>query len=310
MCRPVTTLARITVGTLAVALVARSVTAVAREQTRSATRAEGAIREAYAPLPGVRLFYRDSGGSGVAVVFMHPNTGTSQIFEKQLSTFAGAGYRAIAFDRRGWGRTQIDSAGPQPGTAADDLLALMDSLAIRQFHLVGSAAGGFVAWDFALSYPERLRSVVVANSIGGVQDDDFVKLGAELRPPEFNALPAHVRELSPAYRAADRAGARRWLEIERGARSGGAGEAAGRGRAPAAQPLKNPLTFAALQRITRPVLLLTGGADMYAPPAVTRMFLQHVKHAEFVVVPDAGHATSWEQPDAFNRAVLAFVKKH
>lgn len=285
------------------------VTVMAGGQTQPAA----SIREASASLPGVRLFYRDTGGSGVAVVFMHPATGTSQVFENQLMAFASAGYRAIAFDRRGWGRTQMDSAA-QPGTAADDLLALVNQLGIQQFHLVGSAAGGFVAWDAALSYPERLRSLVVANSIGGIQDDEFVRLGAELRPPEFLAMPAHLRELSPNYRAADPAGARRWLEIERGARSGGAGEAgapgAGRGNIPAAQPLKNRLTFAALERITRPVLLLTGGADMYSPPPVTRMFQSHVKHAELVIIPDAGHATSWEQPEAFNRAVLAFLRKH
>jgi pimeloyl-ACP methyl ester carboxylesterase len=282
------------------------------------------IREAHASLPGVRLFYRDTGGSGQAVVFMHPATGTSQVWENQLAAFARAGYRAIAIDRRGWGRTEIDPAGPQPGTAADDLLALMNQLGIQQFHLVGSAAGGFVTFDFALSYPDRLRSFVVANSIGGVQDDEFVKLGAELRPAEFLAMPAHLRELSPNYRAADPEGTRRWLEIERGSRSGGpasaeatagrAGEArapgAARGNPTPAQPLKNRLTFAALETIMRPALLMTGGADMYAPPPVTRMFVQHIKRAEFLVIPDAGHAASWEQPDAFNRAVLAFLKKH
>jgi len=294
------------------ALAISCVTIVAGQQQRALP----SIREAHASLPGVRLFYRDTGGTGQVVVFMHPATGTSQIWENQLAAFARAGYRAIAFDRRGWGRTELDPAGPQPGTAADDLLALMNQLDIQQFHLVGSAAGGFVTFDFALSYPERLRSFVVANSIGGVQDEAFVKLGAELRPAEFLAMPAHLRELSPTYRAADPEGTRRWLDIERGSRSDGPasgearGQSAGRGNPVAAQPLKNRFTFAALEKITRPALLMTGGADMYAPPPVTRMFVQHIKGAEFLVIPDAGHAASWEQPDAFNRAVLAFLKKH
>jgi pimeloyl-ACP methyl ester carboxylesterase len=257
---------------VAIALTISCVAIVAGEQQQAVP----SVREAHAALPGVRLFYRDTGGSGQVVVFMHPATGTSQVWENQLTTFARAGYRAIAVDRRGWGRTEIDPAGPQPGTAADDLLALMNELRIQQFHLVGSAAGGFVTFDFALSYPERLRSFVVANSIGGVQDEEFVKLGTELRPAEFLAMPAHLRELSPNYRAADPEGTRRWLEIERGSRSGGAGEArgsaAGRGSPSPAQPLKNRLTFAALEQIARPALLMTGGADMYAPPPVTRMF--------------------------------------
>jgi len=59
-----------------------------------------------------------------------------------------------------------------------------------------------------------------------------------------------------------------------------------------------------------PTLLLTGDADMFAPPPVLRMFATHIRHAETVIVPEAGHSTYWEQPDAFNRAVLHFVRKH
>ena len=74
--------------------------------------------------------------------------------------------------------------------------------------------------------------------------------------------------------------------------------------------MKNVITFAKLESITVPALLLTGDADMFAPPPVLKMFAMHVKHAETVVVPEAGHSTYWEQPDAFNRAVVAFIRKH
>ena len=123
-----------------------------------------------------------------------------------------AGYRVIAFDRRGFGQTTIAPGGVQPGTAADDLEALMNFLHIDRFHLLGTAAGGFVALDYALSFPQRLRSLVVANSIGGVQDEDYLALGRRIRPPEFSALPADVRELSPSYRAENPDGTRRWME--------------------------------------------------------------------------------------------------
>ena len=77
-----------------------------------------------------------------------------------------------------------------------------------------------------------------------------------------------------------------------------------------AQPLKNAITFAALESIRVPTLLLTSDADMFAPPPVLKMFAMHMKQAETVIVPEAGHSTYWEQPDAFNRAVLNFVKTH
>jgi pimeloyl-ACP methyl ester carboxylesterase len=71
----------------------------------------------------------------------------------------------------------------------------MDHLSIEQFHLVGTAAGGIVSFDYALSFPRRLRSLVIANSIGGVQDEDYLQLQRRLRPkPQFDALPSEVRE--------------------------------------------------------------------------------------------------------------------
>jgi pimeloyl-ACP methyl ester carboxylesterase len=169
------------------------------------------------------------------------------------------------------------------------------------FHLVGTAGGGFIAFDTALSFPSRLRSIVVANSIGGVQDPEFLELGRRLRPPEFTAMPPELREVSPSYRAANAEGTKRWVELERLSRPSGA---------PAAPPLKNAITFARLESIVVPTLLLTGDADMFAPPPVLKMFAMHIRHAETVVVPEAGHSMYWEQPEAFNRAVLKFIKKH
>ena len=97
---------------------------------------------------------------------------------------------------------------------ADDLISLLDSLRIDRVHLVGTAAGAFVPLDFAISYPERLRSLVVANTIGGVQDPEFLEMGNRIRPPQFAALPPEVREVGPSYRAANPEGVKAWRELE------------------------------------------------------------------------------------------------
>src|SRR5215831_10828629 len=193
-------------------------------------------RETYADLPGVRLWYKDTGGNGTPVVFLHSNTGSSENWEHQIPSFTAAGYRVIAYDRRGWGRSMAQP-GAQPGTAADDLHALMMSLGIDRFHLLGTAGGGFVVFDYALSFPEQLRSIVVANSIGGIQDEDYLELGRRLRPPQFDAMPPDLRELGPSYRAADPDGTRHWIELERMSRQSGA----------PAQPLRNRMTFSMLE---------------------------------------------------------------
>src|SRR5580658_7865972 len=97
-----------------------------------------------AALSGVKLWFVDTGGAGVPIVLLHPNTGTSAIWESQFAAFAQAGYRVIAFDRRGWGRSTADPAsGPQPGSIAGDLDMLADELKLDPFHLVGAAGGGF-----------------------------------------------------------------------------------------------------------------------------------------------------------------------
>ena len=256
-------------------------------------------RETYAELPGVRLWYNDTGGSGVPIVVLHANTGSSRNWEYQVPAFTAAGYRVIAYDRRGWGRS-IARPGAEPATAADDLHALMKFLGIDRFHLLGTAGGGFVAFDYALSFPEQLRSLVVANSIGGMQDEDYLELGRRLRPPQFDAMPPELRELGPSYRAADPEGTRRWTELERMSRQPGA----------AAQPYRNRMTFSMLESIKVPTLLITGDADMYAPPPLLRRFTSRIRGSESLVIAEAGHSSYWERPDTFNRAVLEFLKKH
>jgi pimeloyl-ACP methyl ester carboxylesterase len=256
-------------------------------------------KETYAELPGVRLWYKDTGGSGSAVVFLHSNTGSSQNWDNQIPVFTRAGYRFIAYDRRGWGRS-IAETGAQPGTAADDLRNLIKYLEIDRFHLVATAGGGFVALDYALSFPEQLRSLVVANSIGGMQDDEYVALGRQLRPPQFDALPPELRELGPSYRAANPEGTRRWIELEKMSRQTGV----------APQPFRNRMTFSMLDSIKLPTLFITGDADLYAPPPLIPLFTAHIKNSEAIIIPEAGHSGYWEKPEVFNRAVLDFIRKH
>lgn len=256
-------------------------------------------RGAFAELSGGRIWYEDSGGTGVPVIFLHAATGSTRNWEKQVVPFTAAGYRVITYDRRGWGRSVHDAGGP-PGTAADDLEALRNHLNIDRFHLVGTAAGGFVAFDYALSFPEHLRSLVVANSIGGMQDGDYLELGRKLRPPAFDALPPEIRELGPAFRAGNPEDTLKWAELERFSRQAGA----------TSQTFRNRMTFVLLDNLKTPTLLITGDADMYAPPPLLSRFKAHIRNAETVVIPEAGHSSYWEKPEAFNRAVLGFIRKH
>jgi pimeloyl-ACP methyl ester carboxylesterase len=176
----------------------------------------------------------------------------------------------------------------------------MKYLKIDRFHLLGTAGGGFIALDYALSFPQELRSLIIANSIGGVQDENYLETGRRLRPPQFDALPPELREVGPSYRAANPDGTRRWIELEHMSRQSGA----------PAQPLRNQMTFASLENIKVPALFITGGADMYAPPPLVKLFTARIRNSEMKIIPEAGHSSYWEQPEVFNEAVLKFIRKH
>ena len=250
----------------------------------------------YATLAGARIWFEDTGGRGVPVVFLHAGSGSSLLWKHQLPAFAAAGYRAIAYDRRGHGRTQAD--GPAQ-SAADELLALLDQLGIEKAHLVGTAAGGIAAFDFALAFPDRLRTLVVANSHGGVQDEDYLALQRHLRPAPFDSLPGELRELGPCYRAADPVGVAEWKALEH--------ESLPDGVMPKVLT-RQRITFDALATIKAPLLLLTGDADLYIPPPVLGQFAAKLPHARTTVIPACGHSAYWEQPDKFNKAVLDFLQ--
>jgi pimeloyl-ACP methyl ester carboxylesterase len=255
----------------------------------------------YVDLPGVRLWVVDGGGTGTPIVLLHANTGTSLSWESQISAFSRAGYRVLAFDRRGWGKSMVNPAtGPQPGTIAGDLDALTEHLALERFHLIGIAGGGFAALDYAAWRPQRLRALVVAASTGQVADEKMRQFIERIEIPGLRKLPAVYREVSASYRGSNPEGTKCWMAIDAQARQPGS----------ELQPMRSPNTFAKLATITTPALIVAACADLLAPPELMRIWAAHVKNHEWCVVGDAGHALAWEQPDMFNQKVLEFFSWH
>jgi pimeloyl-ACP methyl ester carboxylesterase len=255
---------------------------------------------AFVDLPNVKLWVTDSGGAGDPVILMHANTGTSENWEKQTPALVQAGYRVIAFDRPGWGKSVVHP-GTSPISVAEDLDALADHLRLGKFHLLGVAGGGYIALDYAAWRPERLRSLVVAASgLGLVGDDAAEAFRKRAAIPGFNQLPAEVREMSPSYRGMNPQGVARWKAIEQHAMQPGA----------VVPPLRTPNTDQKIAAITTPILVIAGDVDLTTPSAAVRLWAEHLKAFDWVLIPEAGHSVAWEQPEAFNQAVLAFLRKH
>ncbi|MEZ4320822.1 MAG: alpha/beta hydrolase [Myxococcota bacterium] len=156
------------------------------------------VRSLMVATPRIHTHVLEAGPEdGVPVLFVHGNASSSTFWEEQMLALP-AGYRAIAADLRGYGDTEdlrIDATrGVQDWV--DDLLALVDVLALGRFHVVGHSLGGAVVWGVVASRPEAIRTATVVApgspyGFGGSRPDgspvfaDGCGSGAGVVNPEF-----------------------------------------------------------------------------------------------------------------------------
>jgi len=252
---------------------------------------------------GGELYYWDTGGSGEPIMLLHAFTGSALAWGYQQPVFARAGYRVIAFSRRGHTRSPLGPVPPPAGAnSPDDVMGVADFLKLDKFHLVGTAGGGFILPDLAQTYGDRLLSMTITCSQGGLTEPSYRERITRITPSPMQQTPHSFRELGPSYRAANPTGMAEWERIEHDSLS-----TPGRS---VRLPPKNRCHFVDIQKITTPTLVLAGAADLYAPPTLMFEMANHLQNVETAVLPESGHSGYWEQPLAFNAAVLEFIGKH
>lgn len=249
-------------------------------------------------VPDAALWYEDTGGESAPVVFLHPAAASSQCWLNQVPAFTSAGFRCITYDLRGWGRSRAEPSA-DPGTMCDDLAVLIRHLGLDRPILVGAAYGAFGALDYALRFPDAVRALILSTTWGGIVDPEYAAMRKRLAAPEIQALPIELRELGPSYRAEDPDGVTRWLQILH--------EAGGERSARQAQRVTP--TFALLETLRAPTLLVAGDADLIAPPPLMRLVAVHIPTCDLATIPEAGHSAHWERPTEWNRAVLGFIDR-
>lgn len=258
------------------------------------------MREEVAHLDGVDIWYWDTGGKGEPIVLLHPLTSSGHCWGYQQPVFARAGYRVIGYSRRGYRGSTNGTAEGRPSDVAD-LLALVNHLKLERFHAVGSAGGALIAAAFAIGYPERVRSLTVANWVIRPKDPAFEAISSALAEPGLKAMPEDFRELGVSYRAVNPSGRASWRELH---------DRAHEGNPPLGLNFGNPVTEQSLSALRAPTLVLTGDADLLAPPPISRLIARAIPKSEIVVLTESGHSSYWERPDQFNTAVLNFIRRH
>lgn len=256
--------------------------------------------EGYAGTTDARLWYWDTGGDGPPLILCHPASQGCLVWENQRDAFARAGYRVVAYSRRGH---QPSETGPvtHPGTTVDDLASLLANLKIERAHLLGAAAGGITALGFTCRFPDKVSSLILAGTIFAPDEDDWRAMHARLGIAGVRGgASTEFLELGPSYRASDPGGVAQFAAHS---------ERALANKGDLTQPTGATVTWKTLENLRMPVLLLTGEADLFSPPPMQELVARHIENHRLVTLPAIGHAPYWEAPDLFNQAVLDFLRR-
>lgn len=247
-------------------------------------------------------------GSGPTVFMLHDADGDHLSFAPQVETLAMAGYRAVAWNMPGYGR----SAPVEPYTfkaLAQSCLALIDALQAGPVTLVGHGMGAMVALEAAVRAPSQVQRMVLCaggpaldaqamddwvvprlNALKALDAGGSMEQLAQTLVPRFigtGALPEGVRlathALAQVYPGAYRRALEALATFDRGA--------------------------AALAQLAMPTLLIGGEQDRCTPPAALEALAQVLPGAETLLLPHIGHWPQLEDPEGFEAALLDFLAR-
>lgn len=258
-------------------------------------------------VPGEPRIALEVAGDGPLVLFLHGIGGNRTNWRAQLDAVAAAGFRAAAWDARGYGDSG-DYAGPLAfGAFADDLLRVLDWFGAGRAHVVGLSMGGRIALDFWRRWPGRVASLALADTSAGAAPDPAkveAFLEARLRPLLEGATPADIAEALVAGLAGPNASEE--------ARAGLVASHAALRAESYAKTLRAVTAFSdfpPFESVTAPALVIVGSEDRVAPVAHARTMAERMPDARLQVIEGAGHVSNLEAPGAFNAALVAFLRE-
>lgn len=243
---------------------------------------------------GVHLYY-EVHGSGPAVLLTHGYSATAEMWKPNIPALSRR-YQLILWDMRGHGQSDSphDPAAYSEAATIGDMVALLDAQGVEQAVIGGLSLGGYMALAFHLAHPERVKALMLFDTGPGYRKDEAragwnKRAEATAREYETKGLAALGRSaevLASHHRSAQGlAHAARGMLAQRDAR-----------------------VINALDSIKVPTLVLAGARD---EPflAATDYMAGKIPGATKVIISEAGHAANLDQPEAFDRAVLAFLER-
>lgn len=235
-------------------------------------------------------------GTGETIVFLHGFSLDSRMWVDQVNYFK-ANYQCLTLDMRGYGKSSLPSC---EYSYHEDLKALLDHLDINRIHLVGLSLGGEEALNFALDYPDYIKTLtLVSSSLGGYSstvdwDVHIKEVGLEqakvnwLNHPVFSSSHMYPDVLSQ-------------LKMMVGDYSGWHWQNSGYRIRP------NKAAITRLAEISLPVLVVTGELDLSYYQEIAAILQNEVRTIKKVVINNSGHMLTMEQSDLFNSILEKFI---
>ena len=257
---------------------------------------------------GADVHYTDTGTppskpDAATVVFGHGILFSGWMFAHQVEALEDE-YRCVTIDWRSQGKSPAARDGHDMDTLTLDLVALLDELGLDTVHYVGLSMGGYVGMRFAARYPDRVRSLVLLDTDAGPEDP-------EVRP-KYRMLaniyrltgPGPIRKqiepimFGPTFRehSHGKTVIEQWLgQLKKNSKAGMRRAVLGiTERLPVADEIGS---------IRARTLVAVGADDVATVPAKSEAIAEGIDGAKLEIVPDAGHSSTIEQPEAMTRLI-------
>jgi pimeloyl-ACP methyl ester carboxylesterase len=257
---------------------------------------------------GFKIHYVEQ-GSGDAVVFAHGFVMDHTMFAAQFEDLPHM-YRCIAWDMRGHGAS---ACPPGPWSLQDiveDLAAFIDGVDAAPCHLAGMSIGGMAAVRVALQHPELVRSLILIDTSADTEDTDKI--------PQYQAFASVIEADGLQDDLVDATLPLFYADKYRASEPDAIAIHADRSKHMAREALVEGIralvgrdsVVDGLGDIRVPVLVIHGEDDIAIPMAQAEALASGIAGASLVRVPEAGHTTPMEAPDAVNQAIGTFLGRY
>jgi 3-oxoadipate enol-lactonase len=256
---------------------------------------------------GIKMNYVDTGGAGTPVLLVHGFPFNLKMWQPQIDAL-GDRWRLIVPDLKGAGESEgpDDASEYTMDSYADELKGLLDELGIDKVVFAGLSMGGYIAFAFLRKYSDRVSALVLADTRAEADPPEGVEKRTKQQEQIRSEGTAGLVDALTGALLSDATKEKR-PDVQQKLRDvmdNPARSFLGELEAMKARPDSSD----GLSSISVPTLIVVGENDPITPPDAARKMHEHIGGSRLVVIPEAGHVSNLEMPDAFNGAVAEFLE--